>query len=1005
MKLLHKILDNSLIFSTIFLIVFIPLYPKLPLQDIVGTWVNIRLEDYVILLVGLLWGIQFLRKKVNFSAPLSLPIILFWVVGALSTLYAIFLIFPSLSNVSWSLAVLHFARRIEYLMLFFIAFSALRKKEYIRPVIISVIVTLGLVIFYGFGQKIRPEYFYAFSTMNEEFSKGIPLRLSPLARIPSTFAGHYDLAAYLVLIIPLIGSISFGVKKWGWKIFHIVLAALGLCLLLLTESRVSFAVYLLTISFMLFIQNKKWLVLPVLIISLLIAVPFNGFMERFAGTITQVDQIVDARTGKVIGTAKPDETGKELVIEDTLSTGENLPRGSGYINVPGEIQKGPNKITVKRLTADGKVITDELRGEFGTKKGYAFDVSWTTRFQGEWPRAIDAFKRNILLGSGYSSISLATDGDYLRLLGEVGLFGFASFLLIFLTFFLYVRKIIPDVDDPLSRSFVLGVTAGVFGILMNATLIDVFEASKVAYTQWLLIGCAVGVLSLYQKQAFSVFKEVKNALFSPIALALYLGALTIGIWSVIMGNFFIGDDYTWIRWAAECQKVMVGGVSVCETFQQSIVRYFTDSAGFFYRPGTKVLISILYSFGTLNPFSYHLASLVFHIATVIAVFMTFYLVTKNKLLSFIIGLSFVAASGYHEAIFWISSIGHIASSYFILGGLVFYLLWKEQKNILLLLLSLAHVLVAPLFQEMGIVAPLLIIGYELIQTKGRVWKEKLSLLFLLQIPLYLTARTLAQSFQPHGDYSYNLLKLPFNVFGNLLGYLGLILGGVESLPLYNTLRLSFKTDLLLSGIITLVILPIGIWLGVLIYRNITKETKYIVFFSLLLFLIPLLPFLGLGNIAERYSYLATAGLLGAMISLLYEGFISKKKKGLTVIFGLFILGFTSYHLSQIQKLNGEWHVAGQISDRTVSTTSELYQLSGKPANTTFYFVNTPTKYKHAWVFPTGLADGMWLAFQNNPPSVRLMSTLEAAVKESDNIPNARILLFDESYSLYEAERN
>ena len=59
------------------------------------------------------------------------------------------------------------------------------------------------------------------------------------------------------------------------------------------------------------------------------------------------------------------------------------------------------------------------------------DRSTNIRLNVEWPRAIRAFSKNPLLGTGYSSISLATDNDYLRALGEVGFLGFISFSLIF----------------------------------------------------------------------------------------------------------------------------------------------------------------------------------------------------------------------------------------------------------------------------------------------------------------------------------------------------------------------------------------------------------------------------------------------------------------------------------------------------------------------------------------------------------------------------------------------
>ena len=70
------------------------------------------------------------------------------------------------------------------------------------------------VIMYGIGQK-----FYGFpivSTMNEEFSKGYLLSLGEWSRISSTFAGHYDLAAYLVMTLAVIVALIFAVSS-RWK--------------------------------------------------------------------------------------------------------------------------------------------------------------------------------------------------------------------------------------------------------------------------------------------------------------------------------------------------------------------------------------------------------------------------------------------------------------------------------------------------------------------------------------------------------------------------------------------------------------------------------------------------------------------------------------------------------------------------------------------------------------------------------------------------------------------
>src|SRR4029079_8401747 len=138
------------------------------------------------------------------------------------------LIFPTIANVFPNVAFLAFLRHIEYLSLFFVAFAGIRDKKSLPWVIGVIVVTLLGVIFYGFGQKYLQ--FPAYLTMNEQYAKGIPIVLSQLSRVPSTFAGQYDLAAYLVLIIPIVVSMIFGFKNWVVKgvLFVTSILAFGL---------------------------------------------------------------------------------------------------------------------------------------------------------------------------------------------------------------------------------------------------------------------------------------------------------------------------------------------------------------------------------------------------------------------------------------------------------------------------------------------------------------------------------------------------------------------------------------------------------------------------------------------------------------------------------------------------------------------------------------------------------------------------------------------------------
>ena len=125
------------------------------------------------------------------------------------------------------------------------------------------------------------------------------------------------------------------------------------------------------------------------------------------------------------------------------------------------------------------------------------DISFATRLQIEWPRAIQAFLTNPIFGTGPASITEATDNDYLRWLGEFGLFGTISFILILGYIIKLIVNYIRKTKDQ-NKILYLGFLFGFVALLLNATYIDVFEASKIAFIFWSLTGIFIGPL-LYEK--------------------------------------------------------------------------------------------------------------------------------------------------------------------------------------------------------------------------------------------------------------------------------------------------------------------------------------------------------------------------------------------------------------------------------------------------------------------------------------------------------------------------
>ncbi len=459
-----------------FLLLFLPLYPKFPLASVSGTYVAIRLEDVLVALVVALFGLKLLLER-DFSLlkdSLTHLFALYFGIGLLSILNAVFIT----KNVLPHLAFLHFLRRVEYISLLFVAYYSFKNIKQLKVYGWIVWLTSFGVIIYGLGQKFMG--WPVISTMNEEFSKGLILQLTWWARINSTFAGHYDLAAFMVLLLPLVAVALIMAKRWSVRILVFLLGLFSYYILLLTASRISFGAYLVSIFLVLLLANKKWWLAPFLTFSILGMIFAGDLGQRYAATF-RIDLSFLSSQVKI----KPPPQ-----IPGPSAT----PTPSGFLPPPGKVK--PGKPTPTPTPTE---IPELKPGEYPPVETTALAVGRSTdiRLKVEWPRALRAFLKNPLLGTGYSSITLATDNDYLRMLGETGLLGVLAFLAIFLEigrrfyFFLKQRGIKPE-----ERLVVLAVAGATVGYFLNATFIDVLEASKVAFFFWILMGVGLRVIDL-----------------------------------------------------------------------------------------------------------------------------------------------------------------------------------------------------------------------------------------------------------------------------------------------------------------------------------------------------------------------------------------------------------------------------------------------------------------------------------------------------------------------------
>ena len=1010
MKKLLKLLDDNLLrFGVAFAILFTALYPKLPSIQVTHTWVYVRLEDFLIGLLTFIWVIQLLRRKVSLPRPEGYALLVYWIVGAVSLAYCIAFVIPGLKieffpTVAW----LQYFRRIEYMILFFIAFSSVKNKKDVVFYLTTLAITVTGVTLYGFGQKFYlliwnffPEFFKhnqfcfpAFLTGNEEFAKGTPLCLDTLSRISSTFGGHYDLAAYMVLVIPIFIALFIAVKRWYLRLPLALLVVFALEILNFTSSRTSFAAYVLGAIGMLIIWKKKLWIIPVLLVS--IGVLFflsNATLQRFSKTIQPV-QVVQIQSGsaasdadiqKIISSTQQNNANKKPQTPPpgtvTLgNTGNSLASGSGQVLTSEDLAS---------LEANSQIST--VSGSFLLKKAYALDISFTTRFQAEWPRDWNAFLYSPIFGTGYSTLTLASDNDYLRALGETGITGFLAFLFMFVIFSIFLKEVRTSVKDNVTQAFLFGLAGGIIGLLINALLIDVFEASKVAEPLWILLGIGLGAGKLYYKPAINYKKNLFDLFTSKFFIGIYLLVLIFVVFGASINNFFVADDFSWIKWAATAHP-------------SDLLKYFVQSQDFFYRPLDKILVYGLYALFSDPQQGYHIFLLLLHFAASVGVYLLAEKLSKSKLLGALTAILFVLHPAHTENTFWFSTLSVELGAIFIMYMMLAYIKFREQKSIIGYIAAVLFAGLAFISYEIAVIIPLVLMALDLfiLKPKRNVSVFVSYIPFVVLLVLYFIMRAVSHAFSGGGDYSYHLAKIVPNVIGNVFGYTGMFFAGPTFLPFYTMLRDNMRSEWIPVSLVTLLIVGAVGW-GIYVYRRKLKallhtKNAQLILFCLVFAFISLLPYLPLGNVAPRYLYLASFGYILAfmlVLRILFTYAIRTPKYVVSLLL-LVTIGLGYVYYVAVQDEQAKWKHAGILTHNTLFFFRKNYP--GLDTNANLYFVNTPVQINGVWIFPVGLKDGLWLIYRDNVPQVTQVNSIQDAANTISNSsnPNTYIFQFDQN---------
>ncbi|MFY9223793.1 MAG: tetratricopeptide repeat protein [Blastocatellia bacterium] len=353
----------------------------------------------------------------------------------------------------------------------------------------------------------------------------------------------------------------------------------------------------------------------------------------------------------------------------------------------------------------------------------------------------------------------------------------------------------------------------------------------------------------------------------------------------------------------------------------------------YYRPIFGLIYIFNYQYGGLNPFAWHLTSVILHIFAVLLAYKlikdSLQMIGQDKELaswmSLVATLCFAIHPVQTESVAWIASYVNALTSIFIFSSLIFYLKLHNSSLLCLLPSSLFYIL-ALLSKEAAIILPILLIVYELFIIPNKLnLLARLSQIFLRSIPFIITTiiyfyirilvfgsitpTTVDTNFSSLEKPSFLVLLLSLPKL--LLTYLKLLFWPISSSPIYSfSLVNKVSSSFYLALIFLFLLIVLAIFLS---YKH------KIVILAISYLIIPLLPVLNIrffkleDLIHDRYLYLSTIGFGLLLAFLLYSinNYLLKKQNSqihsLILVLIFLLISFASFiTIKQNQVWASDW---------------------------------------------------------------------------------------------------
>ncbi|MCK5255906.1 MAG: tetratricopeptide repeat protein [Deltaproteobacteria bacterium] len=367
-----------------------------------------------------------------------------------------------------------------------------------------------------------------------------------------------------------------------------------------------------------------------------------------------------------------------------------------------------------------------------------------------------------------------------------------------------------------------------------------------------------------------------------------------------------------------------------------IISIFTQEGG--YRPIRALSYAIDYHFSELNPLSYHISNITYHIISALLVYLITLLLLGHRVTAFFTALLFAVHPVHTDSVTYIAGRRDVLFALFYLTGFYAFLKHRQTHQFTFILLSMTAYLLSIGSKEMGVTLPAIFLIYDLVNdlpqeskelkptlvkallsALKKIWtryKYFYSIFFMGALAFSYYKVFISSPSHQKGYYGDSLLTTLLTTGKIIIHYIKLLIFPINLVADYSYDAFPLVSSFFEWPVFLSLILLLSIFLIIVrtLLRNKWAVFGGIWFFVTLLPVCQIVPHHEL--LAEHYLYLPSYGF--CLIVALFLTALLENKRRSPLIFSIFIAIIVLFSLRILDR-NKDWKDGMTLWGKTVRT--------------------------------------------------------------------------------------